>query len=656
MEIQTLVDTFSLSADFLGQFDLVSFDIFDTILLRKVEKPVDAFKLLNLRFDDFRFDKNRVEAEERARWIRFASFGDHEVNLEEIYFELGQPDLLEAEIDLEKKLLTSNVDIVSLIKRIANSGIKIAYTSDTYFTREELMDFFDMLKIPNPDYWFISSERRKSKATLDLYLELLELTKLNPEKILHIGDNFISDYTNPKSLNIASLHYPAIRDREKKTTYFDDKKDPYASVFSALIDIRIHSQSMTQIDQDQRFWHEFGYAVGGPLLIGYLSWLQKSIEIDKIDKLLFISRDGYLPYTVFEKFFHSIPSEYVLGSRLSLSWVNSLGSFMPFVEGVLRQRGVSIQVALQNFQLNDIPVLFSCFTPVELSLMIGEPSADQILKTRLIENERIIREHAAKNYKVYLEYLKTTTKNVRNVGFVDIGWHGTQQAMLSAIVSKPLFGYVLGIWPWSRYLQDSQAYLFHGNSDLGNRRVVSECVELFELIFSAPHPTFMNMSKRDGLQIPIYAEQSDFELRRLNIWNHLSEGVLRFVEDFMEIYNFIDNSNFSISCHTAIMPIKRVLFQPTRDELDFIGQVEHSPNPGESVTMTLIPKNSVHLSQLKMAPFWPTGYRRYLQKFEAKNLLVSRILLYKTYLILARTLGLKVTLQVLRRKFLRHKP
>ena len=72
----------------LAHFDVVSFDVFDTLLLRDVDRPEEVFSFVGakLGYPDFR--RLRVEAERRAREKKSRAPGAGEVTLSEIWQEL----------------------------------------------------------------------------------------------------------------------------------------------------------------------------------------------------------------------------------------------------------------------------------------------------------------------------------------------------------------------------------------------------------------------------------------------------------------------------------------------------------------------------------------------------------------------------------------
>ena len=58
----------------------------------------------------------------------------------------------------------------------------------------------------------------------------------------------------------------------------------------------------------------------GPMLLGYCKWLNEKIQIDKIDKIFFLSREGKILQDAFNILYPhmEIPQSYLYVSRQSL--------------------------------------------------------------------------------------------------------------------------------------------------------------------------------------------------------------------------------------------------------------------------------------------------------------------------------------------------
>ena len=107
-----------------------------------------------------------------------------------------------------------------------------------------------------------------------------------------------SDVKQAQKLGINSFYIPkAIEilfdtDPRAERFYGKYRKDIGTSILLGLL--------ASHIEQSYKnYWYEFGYKYAGPIIFGYMQWLNKQLMIDEIKKILFIARDGYTLEKVF---------------------------------------------------------------------------------------------------------------------------------------------------------------------------------------------------------------------------------------------------------------------------------------------------------------------------------------------------------------------
>ncbi len=199
---------FCLNEDeLLGKLDraqVITFDIFDTLISRWVLRPRDIFELIDTQvsYSNFLFSEKRVEAEYIA--------GD--ATIYQIYDEFqkitGVSDeeknrLLKLEIDTEKKYLHKRNYMCDLIKIAAEKGKKVYLISDMYFTKEILEDILSSMDICGYEDIFVSCEFGKNKEN-GLFEVFLEKSGYKAENCLHIGDNFYADIQAAEKIGLTA--------------------------------------------------------------------------------------------------------------------------------------------------------------------------------------------------------------------------------------------------------------------------------------------------------------------------------------------------------------------------------------------------------------------------------------------------------------------
>ena len=211
--------TSRLSADdlfkILSQYDVISFDIFDTALSRKVEFPEDVFQIMSVEMEHNDFRSVRKTAENDARDAKEKSDETREVNIDEIYEILEKnfgidPAWKDREIELELALCEANPVILDVYNRLKNMGKTLVFMSDMYLKRETLDAMLKKIGYSGYEKIFLSNEygTRKGEGTLQP-----ELVDAYPDKfIVHIGDNWSADVVKTAECGISTLYWAAPRD------------------------------------------------------------------------------------------------------------------------------------------------------------------------------------------------------------------------------------------------------------------------------------------------------------------------------------------------------------------------------------------------------------------------------------------------------------
>ncbi len=197
---------------------VVSFDLFDTLVLRPFLKPTDLFILLGQIQSRNDFCDLRIKAESKAR----SSIGTW-VTLDEIYSFMPK-DLMSfknLECQLEMDLCFKNPWMREHYQSMVE-GKTVIITTDMYLPRDVIEKILQKNDI-RYDRLYISSEHRRTKQHGSLFSYILDDLSIKPEDMMHIGDNILADYRTPRSLGIQAIHIESpISDYLR--THFDEKR------------------------------------------------------------------------------------------------------------------------------------------------------------------------------------------------------------------------------------------------------------------------------------------------------------------------------------------------------------------------------------------------------------------------------------------------
>ena len=188
----------------IEQHDIISFDIFDTLVMRKVYINKDVFRIMAQKLDpiwNIDFFSARTEAE-------FSLSRQVYPYIEEIYADVvrrcpclkGQEQALIAEeLELERSLIIPRHEVVEIFNRAKAMGKMVNIVSDMYFRQDTIRSILEGVGITGYDKLLVSSEYNSSKPQhlFDHYL-----AELPQGRCLHIGDSQVCDILPAQKLGI----------------------------------------------------------------------------------------------------------------------------------------------------------------------------------------------------------------------------------------------------------------------------------------------------------------------------------------------------------------------------------------------------------------------------------------------------------------------
>ncbi len=268
--------------------EYVSFDIFDTLIVRPFLRPTDLFRYMESIGavpGGFAESRIRAEAEVRRRYRR-------EVSLAEIYSvmpdEYQMPD---KEIEAEKYACHADPESLGAFKKVLESGRKAIIISDMYLPQEVIAEILSNSGITGYSKLFVSVEMGATKYDGDLYPLVLSDLGISADQIAHIGDTKRPDIDMAFANGIRGIRYVRMADR-----YFAEH--PYVKEFVSSKDL----DRSVIVGMDMFRWSgiigekrddvfELGFRFGGPMAVAYSDYIIGATEKDS--RLLFVARDGY---------------------------------------------------------------------------------------------------------------------------------------------------------------------------------------------------------------------------------------------------------------------------------------------------------------------------------------------------------------------------
>lgn len=539
----------------LEKYDVISFDVFDTLILRRVQKPTDVFRILELENSIMGFAEKRIEVEKELRSRKY------EITLDDIYEELekklgiSKERYKEKEIEIEKKICFANPYFIPVVKKLNELGKKLIVTSDMYLAEEVIKEILKKAGYDGISSVFISNvyNKKKNDGSFQRYITGL----FDGEKIVHIGDDWQSDIDKSRSVGWDAIYYANVAHYGNGyRRNFDNSID--ISIYNSLVNTKMHATS-----NEYSPLYELGYIYGGLLAKGYVDYLNDLVTKERIDKLLFVARDGYILNQIEKKYHPEISCEYIPFSRIAAYKMTIEKSVDEYLNYIIKP----LLKVNQTIRVKDLLIKadLECLTTFveESGINLNQIFTEEVyikLKKIAIQSEKLISAEFEKYEKAAQKYFKEVIGESRKICIVDIGWMGSgilnlkyfleKKCNMNCTVIGALFAandnestnlHVSG--------RDIMTYAFSNqdNVDLqklhyGNRNEREYRDALFEIFFTENKPSFLHFKENENKEIVLVYGNGE---RNNKIIIPIQKGMMDFVDDMGKVEEKIGKVHFS---------------------------------------------------------------------------------------------------------------
>ncbi|TCL00600.1 HAD superfamily hydrolase (TIGR01549 family) [Shimia isoporae] len=609
-------------------FKIVSFDIFDTLLHRKVLAPVDVFELVQYRaFEDTRsllchnllsdFAETRRTAEVNARQRRIAEFGgEGEVTLAEIYHQwvsdTSSPTdianwLKGLELDCEARLLYASVQGKSLYNAARAAGCEILFVSDMYLPPEFVRDRLVSAGFDEDSSYplYISGEVRLSKHNGTLFSEIARRENLEiGTHWLHVGDNLHSDVINARKAGLTAFHATWANIVNLPT---NRRARGSGNAIHSLMEALSEPHAIERMPKDAL--ERIAYQVWGPMLFGFTCWLIAHFRNTGIQHVVFVARDGWLMAKLFKLCVKKVPDVNFTHDYFHMSrktgfktgvrdwhpervWFYFSGKNESTANRVFSAAGLKAEDYLEDLKRVGIVDINTALTPAQ------KPKAAKALNAAYMD---VLKKNAGMRQLFAKFYDDALTEHSR-VALVDIGWVGNIQRCFLHSLSDPtasqrVFGYYLGLHRDCKGLNSELGMQMQGwfNSsekyDEFNDALLTGGVELLEFILTAPHGSTIDLKASNHGIEPVLEVQTEEELEHQATAKRAQSGVMKFVEDYAFLLDWFSPDTLANPAWAeAFLSLAK---DPDDEALHCLAGITHSDGPGTNdVRLELAPKLS----------------------------------------------------------------
>jgi predicted HAD superfamily hydrolase len=624
--------------------DLVSFDVFDTLISRTVLKPIDVFSLVKLSLLEHplalscsdvvdAFPALRVRAEALARKASLEAGGTSEVTLAGIYRTLAavsgaDPEcisLLQAtELDFELRVVYPLPTGRQLWDTARSEAKRIVLCSDMYLPSDFIASLLRKCGYDGYEALYVSCEHQRSKGEGSLFSYIAEKHGVLPSRILHIGDNEHADFRMAKEAGCQALHLPKPAVAWLPEMPLELEKPFYLRTVASSFYGLLHATGSSEAQADP--WHKVGYQVFGPLFTGFMFWLAAMVQRNRPDKVFLLARDAHFIHAHLGSVLKPLGLDpelaYLYVSRSALLLPSFTDFPLPRLWHLFSGRSPKpISHHLKRLGLSpDLlgPLAESVgFSSVEDVVENGNPQMFALL-SKLYQP---LLQVSARQRPLVRRYLEGFVGDARRLMLVDIGWVGNMQASFMRVLEPFLTdldvrGYYVGL---HRSASDNfypgstmQGWLTHYGVPGPIETDVwwKGGVELLEFAMCAPHGTTLGYRIAENGQVEPVLEDHGVDAESQELSARLQRGASAFLRDYLEIYARIPGA--ALNTGVWANEFCRLVVHPTREEAELLGDVTHSDAFGDTTTrLGLAPRidDQDDLPAAFERCFWKAGFR-----------------------------------------------
>lgn len=558
----------------MGKYDIVSFDLFDTLIMRKTYLPETVWQIIEKnislkwkrKIDFVQYRKiaiNHTKIDNPSIYDIYNSLRKlADLSMEEMH------ELLQMELETEEILLIPRSEMIMILKKAQELDKLVYIVSDMHLPKEFLIKIIKKFGvcITEAMLW-VSNDKKANKNNGEIW-NLYTKQVVKNKKALHIGDHKKDDIVTPQKYGIDTYFVMNGLDMINNSALCNLSSNicsKYASAISGLVIANIFNNPFCLSENKGNIvWkdnHSLGYSLFGPVILTYLEWIEKLCHARGENEIIFMARDGYFLY-----------EDYMYMNILK----GEVGLNCKYLE--ISRRAVMIPSIVDNADLEDAIAFpyngkFSDFMQDRFDIKVDMRTATdngefistvndfrKVYDLCKCYNEEILNEVKLERDS-YLNYFKLQEISDSAV-YVDLFFYGNTQFYLSKLLNKTLMGFYMacdltdnnrcainnGMFSCFQLPNDKSAYKCN---------ILKKCL-ILESFLTAPTGMLLKTKNGEEMIRSKKGRNQEFFNERFKI----NEGVKDFIKDYLTIYGdnikldtaFIDfmygemvNDNFALS-------------------------------------------------------------------------------------------------------------
>ncbi|MGS2720417.1 HAD family hydrolase [Paraglaciecola aestuariivivens] len=589
-----------LSAIKTKNIKVVSFDVFDTLVFRKVSRPNQVFSLAYQHFNQNmqlaicaeEYRELRVNAEKRVK--RNVAHG--EVSLGDIYASLPfstqiKSELKQAELEVEQQVSFVFQPMYEFVVGLRKLGIDVFFISDMYLSREQIRKcFFADYPLLESIPLHVSSEYKLNKASGQIFNFLAEKYSINKSNWMHLGDNKISDFEMPLLQKLDARWLSPQLDA-LKIFHLESTLSTEEQYFNAA---RFLSSTHKQAKHNPIAF-EIGALVCGPVLLSFVDWIiAQTLKVNS-NCILCLMREAEVFAPLIElrlkqKSIQDIRVKKLYASRKSTFWpsinIECTHWFEDLIYTLVQRRGYTVDDFYRDFLMEPDEVYIAHKNVLVRDADGVFHQGQNLLKqltTAARLNSQVVKQYIVKQKTLFTRYYQHNIgEEFSQCTVVDLGNGGTIQYQIQAILDNKCAGNLLFYSSDRIYRYSDSTYyssFINAQTDQGNlRQILSRSPECLEPFLVGDCGTTLGYAD-DKVGSPVTAD-------------HLSKNsapVLDFMRGVLNYFEQHHELGFGNVVVQQVIPILyRYIQLPTKAEAELFTEILHQDNFGSNDSYPIV--------------------------------------------------------------------
>lgn len=505
--------------DLIDSHDVISVDLFDTLIMRRSLFPADVFEMVDLRLrqrgieiEDFA--KKRLEGEKELGKNTVPTLLEIYSYIVENYSITGvrPEDFVQLEWEADRRLVVPRKELCAILAEAHAKGKPVYVVSDTFYTKEQLEGLLEQCGITCYMDILASCEYRIGKAQ-GLFEKLRE--RIPGKTCLHIGDSQDSDIDGAERSGLTACRLYSGLELFEKAGYLGlwERIDSLSGRIQAgMLAAKLFNSPFPFEEPGRRLHVDTAYDVGylffGPVISGFVIWLRREIQKRGLKNIWFGARDGYLIKQLYEQIDPAANSIYFLTSRTAA-----------IRAGMEREEDIRYVEELR----------FSGSLREQLWERFGIRTEGDEERRGLLDYRDEIFRAAGVNRRNYQKYLDTLELAEGDIAFFDFVARGTVQAYVQRLTPRHLRGFYF--WqPDTEYLREMglDVQTFYAPEE----NAIEGSYLALEPVLMSPQPSVVGF---DGEGAAVFAREDRTEEDLQTMWS-----VQAGISDYFQTYRKLD--------------------------------------------------------------------------------------------------------------------